>query len=73
MIAPLHHEHFQQVARSRDAAIEAAIVRFRDCGVEIERFSIVYVRATMETHLCVDGVPRFSVVISQPSYAANRQ
>jgi hypothetical protein len=48
----------REAMMSRVRAIEAAIHRFRDCGVEIERFSIQ--EWPGETRLCVDGVPRFT-------------
>jgi hypothetical protein len=47
-----------QMILARNEAIEAAIHRFRECGVEIERFRIVEVRSTGETHLCIDGTSR---------------
>jgi transcriptional regulator NrdR family protein len=51
--------YIKRAAESRATAIEAAIHRFRDCGVEIERFSIQE-HSDMTTMLCIDGVPRFS-------------
>jgi transcriptional regulator NrdR family protein len=47
-----------RAAESRAKEMEAAIVRFRECGVEIERFSVQ--EHPDESILCVDGVPRFS-------------
>lgn len=52
-------EYIKAASESRSREIEAAIHRFRDCGVEIERFSIMYLDNGI-THLCIDGVPRFS-------------
>lgn len=52
-------EEKEAVLVSRARAIEAAINRFRDCGVEIERFSLKERLNPMSTTLCVDGVPRF--------------
>jgi hypothetical protein len=53
------HDYIKAAVESRAREIEAAIDRFRDCGVEIERFSIMELENGV-THLCVDGVPRFS-------------
>lgn len=50
----------RQAREARIQAIEAAIHRFRECGVEIERFSLIDLENGI-THLCIDGVPRFSV------------
>jgi hypothetical protein len=52
-------DYVRLAAKSRAEALEAAINRFRECGVEIERFSIMDLENGL-THLCVDGVPRFS-------------
>ena len=49
---------FCEAAESRVRELEAAIIRFRDCGVEIERFSIQ--EHPDMTALCIDGVPRFT-------------
>jgi len=49
---------------SRAREIEAAIGRFRDCGVELARFSIVEWQGA--THLCIDGQSRFSWRIRWP-------
>jgi hypothetical protein len=51
-------------AESRAREIEAAIERFRECGVELARFSIVEKDGV--TYLCVDGVARFSWQIRWP-------
>ncbi len=51
---------------SRVTEIEAAIERFRDCGVEIERFSIQ--EHPGETRLCIDGVPRFAWRLEYPEW-----
>lgn len=53
-------DYVRLAAKSRMDALEAAIERFRECGVEIERFSIRHL-ANGVTHLCIDEVPRFSV------------
>lgn len=55
------NDYVKAAADSRASALEAAINRFRDCGVEIERFSIqTYQDRPNETVLCVDGIPRFT-------------
>lgn len=46
-------------AENRARALEAAINRFRDCGVEIERFTLEE-HTNCTTVLCVDGIPRFT-------------
>jgi hypothetical protein len=51
-------KYINAAIKSRSDEIEAAIHRFRDCGVEIERFSIE--ERPDETRLCIDGFPRFS-------------
>lgn len=51
--------YIRAAAESRAREIEAAINRFRDCGVEIERFSIEE-RSDMTTMLCIDRIPRFT-------------
>lgn len=54
-------EFVAAAVESRTRELEAAIIRFRDCGVEIERFSIVqHIDRPNETVLCVDGIPRFT-------------
>lgn len=57
-------------AESRARELEAAIQRFRDCGVELARFTIQ--ERGEVTHLCVDGVSRFNwrVVYSLPGFDA---
>lgn len=50
----------RRAAESRAREIEAAIVRFRECGVEIERFSLIERAGEIATTLCVDGIPRFT-------------
>lgn len=52
-------DYIREVSDSRAREIEAAIQCFRDCGVEIERFSVEY-HPDNETKLCIDGVPRLS-------------
>lgn len=52
-------KYIKAATESRAREINAAIHRFRECGVEIERFSIEQ-RPDMTTKLCVDGIPRFS-------------
>jgi hypothetical protein len=52
------NDYVKAACDSRAREIEAAIHRFRDCGVEIERFSIEE-HPGPETRLCIDGVPRF--------------
>lgn len=54
----LMHDYVKAAQDSRVREIDAAIRRFRECGVEIERFSIQ--EHPDETLLCVDGIPRFS-------------
>lgn len=55
------NEYLKAAVEARNSSIEAAIHRFRECGVEIERFSIE-TRASEPgvTHLCVDGISRFN-------------
>lgn len=54
----------REAALSRAREIEAAIERFRECGVELARFSIV--ERDGVTYLCVDAVARFSWQIRWP-------
>lgn len=55
------NEYMRAAFESRERALEAAINRFRDCGVELARFSIVERQGRpTETVLCVDGIPRFT-------------
>ncbi len=65
-LSRVEHRHLLKAAmESRAREIEAAIQRFRDCGVEMERFSIQDQPNGM-THLCVDGVRRFTWFIRWP-------
>lgn len=67
------NDYVKAAAESRAVALEAAINRFRDCGVEIERFSIiVHQERPNETVLCVDGIPRFTwrMVCDVPGYSS---
>jgi hypothetical protein len=57
-------DYVRQTVERRAREIEAAIGRFRDCGAALARFSIVEHGDT--THLCVDGVSRFSVKVRWP-------
>jgi hypothetical protein len=58
-------EFLKAAIESHNRTIEDAIHRFRDCGVEFERFSIVTRHNEPGvTHLCIDGVSRFSVRIA---------
>jgi hypothetical protein len=50
----------KEAAESRADALEAAIQRFRDCGVDLDRMEIQERPGGVETVLCVDGVPRFT-------------
>lgn len=50
----------KEAAESRADALEAAIQRFRDCGVDLDRMEIQERRGVPESVLCVDGVPRFT-------------
>lgn len=54
---PMINEYVKAAAESRAHELEAAIHCFRECGVEMERFSIE--EWPDATRLCVDGVPRF--------------
>lgn len=55
------NDYVRAAVESRDREMESAINRFRECGVEIERFSIqTYQDRPTETALCVDGIPRFT-------------
>jgi hypothetical protein len=51
-------EYVKAASESRARELEAAINRYRDCGVEIERFSIH--EHPDRTELCIDDVPRFT-------------
>lgn len=51
------NDYVMEATNIRVREIEAAITRFRDCGVELSRFSIE--ERSGATHLCVDGVSRF--------------
>ncbi len=66
------HDFVKMAAESRARAIESAIIRFRDCGVEIERFSIEEHPHGTRTVLCVDGIPRFTwqIVCDLPGWDA---
>lgn len=52
------NDNVKAASGRRARELEAAINRFRDCGVEIERFSIEENPYSI-TVLCVDGKPRF--------------
>jgi hypothetical protein len=51
-------EYVRLASESRARELEAAVSRFRDCGVEIDRFSIE--EHPDKTVLCVDGQPKFT-------------
>jgi hypothetical protein len=59
------HDYVKLAAESRARELEAAINCFRECGVEIERFSIQ--EHPDMTALCIDGVPRFTWRIVYPT------
>lgn len=48
-------DYVRFAAKARADALEAAIERFRECGVEIERFSIVEAGNGV-THLCIEPI-----------------
>ncbi len=61
----------KRAEESRVYQIDAAIHRFRECGVEIERFSIMNSADYSSTTLCVDGIPRFQWTLVNPDYWRN--
>jgi hypothetical protein len=58
------NDYVTAAAESRAIALEAAINRFRDCGVEIERFTLEE-HPNCVTKLCVDGIPRFTCALTK--------
>ena len=63
------NDYVRAAAESRAKTLEAGIERFRDCGVELARFSIQEHPGGV-THLCVDGVSRLSwrVICDLPNW-----
>lgn len=54
-----YDEHLKATLESRSKEIEGAIHRFLESGIALEQLSILHLDNGV-THLCVDGIPRFS-------------
>lgn len=66
-MSQLVNKYLKIAIQSRNSEIEAAVQRFRECGVEIERFSLV-TALDGSVHLFVDGVDRSSWRIGRPGH-----